>query len=67
MEAVDQQERANGGPRRPSGETLRRAVERLLERADALEFFEQIMDGSESEPTSNPGAHSRPEQASAEH
>ena len=39
-EAVDQQERANGGATRQSSEDLRRAVERLLERADAVEFFE---------------------------
>ena len=39
-EAVDQQDRANGGPTRQSSEDLRRAVERLLERADAVEFFE---------------------------
>ena len=40
-EAVDQQERANGGATRQSSEDLRRAVERLLERADAVEFFEE--------------------------
>lgn len=40
-EAVDQQERARGGPTRESSEDLRRAVERLLERADAVEFFEE--------------------------
>lgn len=34
-EAVDQQERANGGPSRQSSDDLRRAVERLLERAAA--------------------------------
>ncbi|MFM8277723.1 MAG: hypothetical protein ACKN89_12215 [Cyanobium sp.] len=40
-EAVDQQERSHGGPTPQSTEDLRRAVERLLERADAVEFFEE--------------------------
>lgn len=40
-EAVDQQEQAHGGPTRQSTEDLKRAVERLLERADAVEFFEE--------------------------
>ena len=35
-EAVEQQERANGGPSRQSSEDLHRAIERLLERADAV-------------------------------
>ncbi len=43
-EAVDQQERAQGGPSRQSSEDLRRAVERLLERADAVEFFEEAVE-----------------------
>ncbi|MFN9693537.1 MAG: hypothetical protein ACK550_07035 [Synechococcaceae cyanobacterium] len=33
---VEQQERANGGPSRQSSEDLHRAIERLLERADAV-------------------------------
>lgn len=40
-EAVDQQEQAHGGPNRQSIEDLKRGVERLLERADAVEFFEE--------------------------
>ncbi|MFM9087097.1 MAG: hypothetical protein ACKOPT_02935 [Cyanobium sp.] len=47
-EAVDQQERANGGPTRASSEDLRRAVERLLERADAVEFFEEAVEDIEA-------------------
>lgn len=57
-EAVDQQERANGGPSRQSSEDLRRAVERLLERADAVEFFEETVESIESDfevaPNSSP-------------
>ena len=48
-EAVDQQERATGGPSRQSSEDLRRAVERLLERADAVEFFEETVEDIESD------------------
>jgi chromosome segregation ATPase len=40
-EAVDQQEQAHGGSTRESTEDLRRAVERLLERVDAVAFFEE--------------------------
>lgn len=40
-EAVDYQERANGGPTSQSVEDLMLAVERLLERADAVDFFEE--------------------------
>lgn len=47
-EAVDQQDRANGGPTRQSTEDLKRAVERLLERADAVEFFEESVEEIES-------------------
>ena len=59
-EAVDQQERAQGGPTRRSQDDLRRAVERLLERADAVEFFEEAVEdlqaqASEAE-TSDAGA-----------
>jgi len=43
-EAVDQQERANGGPTSQSIQDLKLAVERLLERADAVEFFEESID-----------------------
>ncbi|MGB5136800.1 MAG: hypothetical protein WBN89_16705 [Prochlorococcaceae cyanobacterium] len=43
-EAVDQQERASGGPTHQSVEDLKRAVERLLERADAVEFFQDAED-----------------------
>jgi chromosome segregation ATPase len=39
-EAVDLQEREHGGPTRQSQDDLRRAVERLLERVDAVGFFE---------------------------
>jgi len=53
-EAVEQQERANGGPSRQSSEDLRRAVERLLERADAVEFFEEVVEDIESDPDSSP-------------
>ena len=42
--AVEQQETANGGPTRQSSEDLRRAVERLLERADAVEFLDEPVD-----------------------
>lgn len=42
-EAVDQQDHANGGPTQQSSEDLKRAVEHLLERADAVEFFEQSL------------------------
>ena len=58
--AVDQQERANGGPTRQSSEDLRRAIERLLERADAVEFFEETVEDIESDfevaPNSSPEA-----------
>jgi chromosome segregation ATPase len=53
-EAVDQQERANGGPDRDGSEDLRRAVERLLERADAVEFFEEVVEDIESDSDSSP-------------
>ena len=43
-EAVDQQDRVNGGPTRQSTDDLKRAVERLLERADAVEFFEESVE-----------------------
>ena len=55
-EAVDQQERANGGPTRASSEDLRRAVERLLERADAVEFFEEAMEDIEANYTPTPSS-----------
>lgn len=45
---MDQQEQANGGPSRQSSDDLRRAVERLLERADAVEFFEEAVEEIES-------------------
>lgn len=48
-EAVEQQERANGGPSRQSSEDLHRAIERLLERADAVEFFEETVEDLESD------------------
>lgn len=57
-EAVDQQERANGGPTRQSSEDLRRAIERLLERADAVEFFEETVEEIESELDSGSGTSS---------
>ena len=47
-EAVDQQDRANGGPSSQSIDDLKRAVERLLERADAVEFFEASIDEIET-------------------
>ena len=50
-EAVDQQERAQGGPSCESVEDLKRAVERLLERADAVEFFEDTVDGQGTDAT----------------
>ena len=53
-EAVVQQERANGGPSRQSSDDLRRAVERLLERADAVEFFEEAVEDIESDLDSSP-------------
>ena len=40
-EAVDQQDRANGGPTSQSSADLKRAVERLLERADAVAFIDE--------------------------
>jgi hypothetical protein len=40
-EAVDQQDRANGGPSSQSSADLKRAVERLLERADAVAFIDE--------------------------
>ena len=48
-EAVDQQDRVNGGPSSQSAEDLKRAVERLLERADAVEFFEESIEDVESD------------------
>ena len=48
-EAVDQHDRANGGPSSQSIEDLKRAVERLLERADAVEFFEESIEDIESD------------------
>lgn len=48
-EAVEQQEKANGGPTRQSSEDLRRAVERLLERADAVEFLDEPVDVIDTE------------------
>jgi chromosome segregation ATPase len=47
-EAVDQQERASGGPTSQSIQDLKLAVERLLERADAVEFFEESIDDDEA-------------------
>ena len=47
-EAVDQQERANGGPTHQSSQDLKLAVERLLERADAVEFFEESIDDQDA-------------------
>lgn len=52
-EAVDQQDRLNGGPSRQSSEDLRRAVERLLERADAVEFFEQSVEDIDADANSS--------------
>jgi hypothetical protein len=46
--AVDQQERAHGGPTSQSSQDLKLAVERLLERADAVEFFEESIDDQEA-------------------
>ena len=48
-EAVDQQDRANGGPSSQSIEDLKRAIERLLERADAVEFFEEAIEEIEND------------------
>lgn len=48
-EAVDQQDRHNGSPTRHSVDDLKRAVEALLERADAIEFFEESVEDLESE------------------
>jgi DNA repair exonuclease SbcCD ATPase subunit len=42
-EAVDQQDRANGGPSSQSSADLKRAVERLLERADAVAFIDEAL------------------------
>jgi hypothetical protein len=42
-EAVDQQDRANGGPTSQSSGDLKRAVERLLERADAVAFIDEAL------------------------
>jgi chromosome segregation ATPase len=50
-EAVDQQDRANGGPSRQSIDDLKRAIERLLERADAVEFFEEAIEAIEADAT----------------
>jgi GTP1/Obg family GTP-binding protein len=47
-EAVDQQERAHGCPTSQSIQDLKLAVERLLERADAVEFFEESIDDEEA-------------------
>ena len=47
-EAVDQQERAQGGPTSQSIQDLKLAVERLLERADAVEFFEESIDDDQA-------------------
>jgi GTP1/Obg family GTP-binding protein len=44
-EAVDQEDRSQGGPTRQSSGDLKRAVERLLERADAVDFFEESSNG----------------------
>lgn len=55
-EAVDQQDRANGGPSRQSIDDLKRAIERLLERADAVEFFAEAIEPIEADAT-------QPEQA----
>ena len=52
-EAVDQQDRLNCGPSRQSSEDLRRAVERLLERADAVEFFEQSVEDIDADANSS--------------
>lgn len=50
-EAVDQQDRANGGPSSESIEDLKRAIERLLERADAVEFCEESIQEIEADAT----------------
>jgi chromosome segregation ATPase len=42
-EAVDQQDRANGGPSSQSSGDLKRAVERLLERADSVAFINEAL------------------------
>lgn len=47
-EAVDQQERVSGGPTSQSIRDLKLAVERLLERADAVEFLEESIDVDEA-------------------
>lgn len=39
-EAVDQQDQTMGSPTQQSMQDLKRAVENLLERADAIDFFE---------------------------
>lgn len=56
-EAVDQQERASGGPTSQSIQDLKRAVERLLERADAVEFFEETIEDQDPDPDSPTEAH----------
>ena len=48
-EAIDQQDRANGGPSSQTAEDLKRAIERLLERADAVEFFEESIEAMEAD------------------
>ena len=48
-EAVDQQDRANGGPTAQSSQDLKRAIERLLERADALEFLEDAIEDADAD------------------
>ena len=47
-EAVLIQERANGGPSLQSIQDLHRAIDRLIERADAVEFYEDSVEASEA-------------------
>lgn len=48
-EAIDQQDRASGGPTAQSVQDLNRAVERLLERADAVEFLADTGDDTDAD------------------
>ena len=49
-EAVDQQDRHIGVPTKQSMQDLKRAVENLLERADAVDFFEDEPENNHDEP-----------------
>ncbi len=48
-EAVDQQDRSNRGPTAQSSQDLKRAIERLLERADALECLEDTIEDADAD------------------